>query len=228
MTEVMTELDKRWHLQYQKLPEFKRKNGHCMVPRGYKEDKSLGSWVSLQRTFHTNKKIRQDRKKLLNELGFVWRVDTAKWKADMIVAHIPGEDKKWHQQYDKLLEFKRKNDHCIVPTKYKENKFLGGWVSNQRRLNTKKKMRQDRKELLDELGFVWNVYDLAARSSTTDDNVRGLVIGSFHDLVRSFIFLTLVLFMLGLFVGIGVGSVHQQCGFPKRRKRRSGTSARSG
>ena len=105
---------------------------------------------------------------------------------------MAGLDEKWHLKYEKLLCFKQKNDHCIVPIKYKQDKPFGGWVSKQRILHTKKKIRQDRKELLEEIGFVWKLDNLSARSSTTDDNVRGLVIGSFHDLVRSFTFLTLV------------------------------------
>ncbi len=141
--------------------------------------------------------MRQDRKELLDEIGFVWKVDTAIWQADSIAAHAPGDNKTWHQQYDKLVEWKRKNGHCIVPRGYKEDKSLGYWVSKQRAFHSTNKLRQDRKEPLDELGFVWNVCNLAARSSTTDDNVRGLVIGSFHDFVISFIFLTLVIFLLG-------------------------------
>jgi hypothetical protein len=33
--------DKIWHSQYEKLKEFERKNGHCLVPKGYEQDKSF-------------------------------------------------------------------------------------------------------------------------------------------------------------------------------------------
>ena len=198
--------DKKWHVQYEKLVEFERKYGHCIVPKEYKENKSLGNWwVNKQRRLHTNNKLRLDRKELLDELGFVWKVDDypaawqAAWKADMMAARVPGEDKKWHLQYEKLVEFQRKNGHCIVPKDYETDRPLGRWVSKQRSFGSKNKLRQDRKELLDEIGFVWKVVTGAARIFTTD-NVRGLVIGSFHDFIRSFIFLTLVLFMLAVCV----------------------------
>ena len=198
--------DKKWHVQYEKLVEFERKYGHCIVPKEYKENKSLGNWwVNKQRRLHTNNKLRLDRKELLDELGFVWKVDDypaawqAAWKADMTAARVPGEDKKWHLQYEKLVEFQRKNGHCIVPKDYETDRPLGRWVSKQRSFGSKNKLRQDRKELLDEIGFVWKVVTGAARIFTTD-NVRGLVIGSFHDFIRSFIFLTLVLFMLAVCV----------------------------
>jgi hypothetical protein len=60
--------DKRWHLQYEKLVEFKRQHGHCLVPKRYIEDASLGNWVGTQRTDNTNKDILQDRKEVLDEL----------------------------------------------------------------------------------------------------------------------------------------------------------------
>ena len=115
----MTKCDKKWHLQYEKLIKLKRKNGHCIVPIKYKEDKVFGRRISRQRTSHTNKKMHRDRKELLDDIGFVWK--------------IPEDaDKRWHQQYEKLVEFKRKNGHCIVPFRYEQDKPLGQWVSKQR------------------------------------------------------------------------------------------------
>jgi hypothetical protein len=51
--------NKLWHQLHEKLVEFKRKNGHCVVPSIYKQDKSLGNWVSMQRSHHKNNAIRQ-------------------------------------------------------------------------------------------------------------------------------------------------------------------------
>jgi hypothetical protein len=150
----MAEFDPQWHPQYQKLVEFKRENGNCLVPRSYQQDKSLGTWVDTQRTFHRKNTIRLDRKDLLNKLGFVWSV---------------AKSAQWNKQYGKLVEFKRKNGHCLVPKKNKEDGLsLGIWVSNQRQLHIKNKIRPDRKVLLDEIGFAWKVEKVAARTSTTD------------------------------------------------------------
>ena len=137
----------------------------------YEQDQSLANWVQKQRKHHVNDdKERQLRQELLDEIGFVWNVDRIK---------------KWHQQYEKLVDFKRKNGHCYVTQRSKGDENFGCWISRQRCLLIKKKLRPDRKELLDELGFIWKVDRIAARSSTMDDNVRGLAIGSFHDWVRS-------------------------------------------
>jgi hypothetical protein len=184
----MTEHDKRWNMQYEKLVEFRTKNGHCMVPQSYEQDKSFGKWVSAQRTINYNNTIRLDRKGLLDEIGFAWKAGGRGLKPN---------DKLWHQQYEKLLKFKQKNGNCMVPQSYEVDKSLGIWVAWQRKLHNNNKMRLHRKIILDKIGFAWKAYTRAAPSSPM--NVRGLVITSFHALGRScFPLLTLVLFLLAV------------------------------
>jgi hypothetical protein len=133
-------IGKKWNKQYEKLVEFKRKNGHCVVPSTYQEDMALGIWVSTQRKTHANNTIRPDRKNLLDELGFVWKAD---------------KSAAWNKQYEKLVEFKRKNGTCIVPRTYQEDLSLKWWVSKQRKTHADNIMRRDRMGLLHELGFAW-------------------------------------------------------------------------
>jgi ATP-dependent helicase/DNAse subunit B len=159
--------DTQWNMQYEKLVEYKRKKGNCLVPRSYEQDKTLGVWVSVQRTFQKSNRIRQDRKIILDEIGFVW-------KANRASIFTPEHDKLWHQNYEKLVKFKRKIGHCKVPRKYKEDKSLGIWVSNQQQKHANHTMRPIRTKLLDKIGFAWKYITLAARASTT--NVRSLVI----------------------------------------------------
>jgi hypothetical protein len=149
--------DKQWNKQYEKLVEFKRDNGHCCVPRTYQEDTSLGVWVVTQRHFHSKNTIRLDRQGLLDEIGFVWRV---------------ANSAQWNKQYEKLVAFKRKNGHCIVPKRNKEDASLGAWVGTQRGNHAKNKIKPDRKVLLDEIGFVWKLGTVAALASTTDVSCR--------------------------------------------------------
>jgi hypothetical protein len=158
-----------WNKQYEKLVEFKRENGHCLVPKRYHEDMSLGKWVDNQRGGHAKNELRLDRKVLLDEIGLVWRVDYSA---------------RWNKQYGKLVEFKRKTGHCMVPNRYQEDASLGVWVNTQRQFHANNKIRPDRKGLLDEIGFAWKAGTAAARSSTT--NVRGLIIASFQALCRIF------------------------------------------
>ena len=153
----------KWNLQYDKLVEFRKQTGHCIVPRGYEQDKAFARWVSKQRCNHNKNTIQLDRKKLLVEIGFVWK----------------GQEKRWHEQYLKLVEFIQINGHSMVPKWYAQDKALGRWVSKQRCNHNKNTIQLDRKELLDAIGIVWRVAPVAAHTSTTND-VRGLVIGSFQ------------------------------------------------
>jgi hypothetical protein len=186
----MTKYDKKWNMNYEKLIEFKRTNGHCMVPSKYKEDESLGMWVTTQRSYHTNNKMRLDRKTILDEIGFAWKADDDRT--------FKPDDKLWHQQYVKLVEYKRVNGNCKVPNKYKQDTSLGRWVHTQRKLHNKNKMQPDRKELLDALDFVWKADTHAARTSTND--VRGPVIESFHALLARSCLSLYFFFLLRLFV----------------------------
>jgi hypothetical protein len=168
---VRQELERIWHQQHDKLVDFKRKNGHCIVPSFYAQDYGFGEWVHRQRSKNKNNKLRPNRKELLDKIGFAWT-------ADSIAGRVSGEDQKWHQQHEKLVDFKQKNGHCVVPRLYKEDKAFGRWVAEQRANNKINKMRLDRKELLDKIGFLWKADTVAARRIPTTDGVSsGLVIG---------------------------------------------------
>jgi hypothetical protein len=135
----MTEFDKKWYMKYEQLVDFKRKRGHCMVPSRYEQDKALAEWVVKQRFIHKNDKIRPDRKTILDEIGFVWKVESPR----------NTNDKVWQHQYEKVVEFKRINGHTRVPFKYEQDKSLGRWVSDQRVCYKANKLRLDRKMLLE-------------------------------------------------------------------------------
>jgi hypothetical protein len=153
----------QWNMKYEQLVEFKRTNGHCMVPCKYKQDKSLWQWVRTQRRNHNNNKMRPDRKKILDEIGFVWKLDGT---------HTMYQyDKLWHKQYEKIVEFKRKNGHCLVPKRYEQDKSLGQWVLTQRKARIKNKGGLDRKRLLDEIGFAWKYEGVHNHNHTHDDKI---------------------------------------------------------
>jgi hypothetical protein len=42
--------DQKWNQQYRKLVAYERELGHCDVPHRWKDDKSLGNWISKQRS----------------------------------------------------------------------------------------------------------------------------------------------------------------------------------
>lgn len=61
-----------WERAFAALQKFKRREGHCRVPALHVEDEiNLGYWVSVQRRMKN--KMRPDRKRRLDRIGFVWR-----------------------------------------------------------------------------------------------------------------------------------------------------------
>ena len=106
--------------------------------------------------------MRLDRKELLDEIGFVWKVKVGEQNND---ERWIKDEKRWHQQYEKLVDFQRKNGHCRVPTKYKDKTFAM-WVGTQKGIHIDNKTRQDRNDLLDEIGLVRR--DTSTHSLTVD------------------------------------------------------------
>jgi hypothetical protein len=125
-----------------KWSNFNERMAICIVPTEHKEDKALGQWVARQRRFHTNNKMRQDRKDPLDELDFVWSL-----------AITDNNVKKRHQQCKTLVDFNRKNGHCLVPINDEQDNTFTNWVKEQRYFYINNKRRPDRKELSNELEF---------------------------------------------------------------------------
>jgi hypothetical protein len=134
-----------WYERFESLQAFKEYHGHADVPCVYEKDPTLARWVMQARYvykemqkrqgIHSNNnndgskkkvemsnnvyltKLTPERIKLLNDIGFVWDKNEAYW---------------W-EQYRALVEYKKKNGHCSVPSAH-EDVQLRNWVMNMRRL----------------------------------------------------------------------------------------------
>jgi Helicase associated domain len=144
---------RRWERGFA-VRQFRAREGNCCPSRRHVEGGfSLGQWVSVQR--YRKDLLPAERKRRLDAIGFVWD-----WR-----------DYLWEQNFAALLNFKRREGHCCVPTFHKEGELkLGWWVATQRR--NKKEMSADRKARLNKIGFVWSVgfFGIAPRLLT--DQVR--------------------------------------------------------
>lgn len=95
----------------------------------------------------------KDRVEKLESINFVWRVkDHINTSRD-----TTKEDEKWMSKYLRLVAYKEKFGTTAVPFQYKEDKSLGRWVNGQRVAETLGNLREDRKALLDEVGFIWRI-----------------------------------------------------------------------
>jgi hypothetical protein len=132
----------KWEKQYQELINFKKTHGHCDVPHSYPEDLYLGVWVTTQRSKRKSGRLKSDRVKKLNKLGFRWEYE----KEDL-----------FKTKFNELVKFKTTHGHCNVPISYTKNKSLAKWVSKRRA--RKDSLSKENISLLDSLGFQWKLLD---------------------------------------------------------------------
>jgi helicase associated protein len=72
-------------------------------------------------------------------------------------------DINWNNKFELLKKFKKRFGNCMVPEDWKENPTLGRWVIRQRVY--KDYLSDERIEKLDQIGFVWNVFDYVWENS---------------------------------------------------------------
>jgi hypothetical protein len=133
-----------WSKQFEQLRAFKERFGHCNVKWGWKENPALVHWVATQRAHRKQGILSKERVQRLEELGFDWNLTRA-GKAELLEV-----------RYAELLHYKQAHGNCDVPSEWKENPKLGGWVAGQRHLKKRGKLSQERERLLNEIGFIWD------------------------------------------------------------------------
>ena len=131
-----------WEKLFAALVDYKRKYGNCNVPSDWYENQELGSWANTQRQFKKSGKLSQERTRRLKQIGFVW---------DLL-------DVRWKEMFTALVDYKRKHRNCNVPQRWRENRQLATWVSNQRHQKSGK-LDEHRIRQLDDVGFVWDPGD---------------------------------------------------------------------
>ncbi|MEM6317221.1 MAG: helicase associated domain-containing protein [Bacteroidota bacterium] len=131
--------DMKWLSQYYELKNFKAQNGHINVPRNYEGSRQLANWARYQRDCET--KMPAYRKKLLNEIGFLWKRDIERLK-----------EQEWEEKFEELKKFKQKYGHCRV-TAQKSSVSLSSWV--QRIRHHKLQVSPQQIERLKAIEFMW-------------------------------------------------------------------------
>jgi len=133
-----------WENMYQRLVAYKKEHKDTLVPNKFNKDPKLGTWVNTQRISYKKKRITEERKRLLNSIGFAWN------KND-------NNDARWEKMYQHLVAYRTKHKDINAPQRYKEDARLVTWVDTQRFVYENKRMTEERKRLLDSIGFVWMV-----------------------------------------------------------------------
>jgi superfamily II DNA or RNA helicase len=130
----------QWEKYFEALVSFKKKNGHCRVPKGHNpSDNELEfyHWVNRQRKHKS--KLSSERISRLDSIGFSW--------------DPYGE--LWENGFKSLTLYHKREGSALVPLRHLENGFnLGIWVSSQRK--EKGKLSVEKINRLNSLGFVWD------------------------------------------------------------------------
>jgi len=162
--QLIKELGSAFAQKLFELEDYQRKNGHCLVPKRYESNPSLGNWVNKQRQnyrkFVKGEKTSMNEKRIsaLNEIGFVWNASAT--------PVLTRNEIAWREMYNQLSQFHATNGHCRVPSASP----LGQWVVRQRFLyrqypssatgrsinkQRKSSLTDERIQLLNDLNFPW-------------------------------------------------------------------------
>jgi len=129
-----------WEETFALLEDFKAEYGH-FEPHP-KDQSKLYQFVNITRYHKNNGELSEDRIAKLNAIGFPWDGSNTR-------------DAKWRNRFEELLQYKKANGHCNVPSGWSENKQLANWVYQQRQLQRKGQLESDRMCKLEESGFSW-------------------------------------------------------------------------
>ena len=127
-----------WMTYYGQLKIFREQRAHLVVPAKDKQYRELYEWIGQQRQVKSF--LPREQIQLLDELGFDWALARPK-------------EALWEQRYGELLTYQAQYGHLKVPSSYQENKPLAKWVNRQR--ENEQLMPRERKERLDQVGFLW-------------------------------------------------------------------------
>ena len=166
--------EEKWEMHFNRLTQYKNEHGNCLVPTSTE----LGRWLCRQRHNFRYKNIKEDRKQRLMELdktclgeriaelgAMAKDGEEATMTADGSTAgpslstktkYNQAYESKLHAKWDKffqqLVAYKEENGHCNFPTM---NGSLGRWISRQRTLFRSQKLKADRYEKLQNIGFAF-------------------------------------------------------------------------
>lgn len=133
-----------WDSMYRLLIEYISEYGHCNISKYNdclnEKYKGLGSWVSYNRHKYLNNTLEIEKIDKLNNIGFVWNL----------------LDAMWLEKYNELVKYKEEHGHCYVPFNLKETKSLTLWMVRQVYLKRTNKLSEQRIQMLDDIGFVWD------------------------------------------------------------------------
>lgn len=139
-----------WERNYLAAAEYYVENGHLDPPNDYVSSNGikLGAWITklrrLRATGDEAFKLLEEQIEALDRIGMMW---TSKY------------ERMWMKGYHEAKKYFEKYGNLNVPVSYltASGFKLGDWIENQREAG--KKIKPERKNLLDEIGMLWKKED---------------------------------------------------------------------
>lgn len=138
---------------YAAAVRYHREHGDLNVPYNYVDGDGirLGQWLSRLHGIRNgtaigSKELTDEQITRLDALGMIWENKF---------------EKQWNDSYQALCDYQKQHGNIDVPVSYKTESGigLGKWLRHQRKAYAQDKLNDERKELLDRLGMVWEVPD---------------------------------------------------------------------
>jgi superfamily II DNA or RNA helicase len=146
-----------WNQMLSELQAYKDEHHNCKVPAQWPTNPRLARWVATQRATKKSGKLNLERAAALDAIGFEWVI--GRGQAQPASRHqgiVLANAQLWEERFLSLQQYKQAHGNCLVPQRWKEDRRLAGWVSDQRIARNKNRLDAERVRRLDELGFGWN------------------------------------------------------------------------
>eukprot|EP00429_Kryptoperidinium_foliaceum_P000439 CAMPEP_0176007712 /NCGR_PEP_ID=MMETSP0120_2-20121206/3372_1 /TAXON_ID=160619 /ORGANISM="Kryptoperidinium foliaceum, Strain CCMP 1326" /LENGTH=224 /DNA_ID=CAMNT_0017340477 /DNA_START=88 /DNA_END=759 /DNA_ORIENTATION=+ len=129
-----------WLDGFAKLREFHAEHGHCVVEK--QKDRTLYKWIIQQRKERRQDRLSAERIEKLDNLGFEW-AGTREANQEVL----------WDLNFNRLSRYCEEHGLGKLKELSEYDKVLATWASNQRKINNRGMLREDRKQRLVSIGF---------------------------------------------------------------------------
>jgi superfamily II DNA or RNA helicase len=138
VTACIDNLGVSWDERLGELQAFKKRFGHCDVPKHWIENQNLGNWLTTQRQNRKAGRLSEDRRLKLEKAGVEWDLSPS-----------------WDWMFDLLVDYQRRHGTSNVPHTW--NPRLASWVHTQRQAKQSGKLSSERIQKLDDVDFTWRL-----------------------------------------------------------------------
>ena len=138
----------KWKFGFLQAEKYFIKHGNLNVKVDYvtEDDFKLGVWIANQRARYAKKQLTDSRIQVLESLKMVWSPIEAFWR----------------EGYEQAKCYFHSQGNLDIASDYmsEDGFLLGAWISRQRLNFKQNKISVQQKELLDQIGMIWDRNDL--------------------------------------------------------------------